>query len=88
MFERYEELAKGQYPDFNFDGWEIQAVMKTIHGFEEDMGLVDEDDYFDSPEDTFVAFAYKIPNGYVGCVFTNVMASDNMFFMIDIRGIK
>ena len=35
MFEQYEKLAKEQYLDFNFDGWEIQAVMSTIHGFEE-----------------------------------------------------
>ena len=35
MFEQYEKLAKEQYPDFNFDDWEIQAVMKTIQGFEE-----------------------------------------------------
>lgn len=82
MFERYEELAKGQYPDFNFGGWEIQAVMSTIHGFEEGSY----DDYFDKID--YLPFAYKIPNGYVGCVFTNVTTSDNMFFMVDIRGIK
>ena len=82
MFEQYEELAKEQYPDFNFDGWEIQAVMSTIHVFEECLY----DDYFDKID--YLPFAYKIPNGYVGCVFINVMTSDNMFFMVDIRGIK
>ena len=81
MFEQYEELAKEQYPDFNFDGWEGGSVMKTIRGFEEDY-----DDYCN--ETDYLPFAYKIPNGYVGCVFTNVMASDNMFFMVDIQGIK
>ena len=35
MFEQYEELAKEQYPEFKFDSWEIQSVMKTIQGFEE-----------------------------------------------------
>ena len=35
MFEQYEQLAKEQYLDFNFDDWELQAVMKTIQGFEE-----------------------------------------------------
>ena len=35
MFEQYEKLAKEQYLDFNFTGWELQAVMKTIQGFEE-----------------------------------------------------
>ena len=78
MFEQYEELAKEQYPDFNFDGWEIEAVMSTIHGFEEGSY----DDYFGKID--YLFFAYKIPKGYVGCVFTNVMTSDNMFFMINI----
>ena len=82
MFEQYEELAKEQYLNFDFTGWEIQAVMSTIHGFEEGSY----DDYFDKID--YLPFAYKIPNGYVGCVFTNVMTSDNMFFMVDIRGIK
>ena len=82
MFEQYEELAKEQYPNFNFDGWEIQAVMSTIHGFEEGSY----DDYFGKMD--YLPFAYKIHKGYVGCVFTNVTANDNMFFMVDIRGIK
>ena len=82
MFEQYEKLVKEQYPDFNFDGWEIQAVMKTIHGFEEGSY----DDYFDKID--YLPFAYKIPNKYVGCVFTNVMASDNMFFMVNTQGMK
>ena len=82
MFEQDEELAKEQYTNFNFDGWEVQTVMKTIHGFEEGSY----DDYFSKID--YLPFAYKIPNGYVGCVFTNAAASDNMFFMVDIRGIK
>ena len=82
MFERYEELAKEQYPDFNLDGWEIQSVMSTIHGFEEGSY----DDYFGKMD--YLPFAYKIPDGYVGCVFTNVMTSDNMFFMVDTQGMK
>ena len=82
MFEQYEKLAKEQYLDFNFTGWELQAVMKTIHGFEEGSY----DDYFDKMD--YLPFAYKIPNGYVGCVFTNVMTSDNMFFMVDTQGMK
>ncbi|UNY40453.1 hypothetical protein KLEP7_gp163 [Pseudaeromonas phage vB_PpeM_ KLEP7] len=87
MFEQYEELAKEQYTNFNFDGWECSSVMKTIHGFEEicEEDYDGEDYYYDNK---YESFAYKIPNGYVGCVFTNVMVSDNMFFMIDIRGIK
>ena len=82
MFEQYEKLAKEQYLDFNFTGWELQAVMKTIHGFEEGSY----DDYFDKMD--YLPFAYKIPNGYVGCVFTNVTTSDNMFFMVDTQGMK
>ena len=82
MFEQYERLAKEQYPDFNFDRWELQVVMKTIQGFEEGSY----DDYFDKID--YLPFAYKIPNGYVGCVFTNVMTSDNMFFMINTQGMK
>lgn len=82
MFEQYEKLAKEQYLDFNFTGWELQAVMKTIHGFEEGSY----DDYFDKMD--YLPFAYKIPDGYVGCVFTNVMTSDNMFFMVDTQGMK
>ena len=82
MLEQYEKLAKEQYLDFNFTGWELQAVMKTIHGFEEGSY----DDYFDKMD--YLPFAYKIPNGYVGCVFTNVMTSDNMFFMVDTQGMK
>ena len=78
MFEQYGKLAKEQYPYFNFTGWEIQAVMKTIHGFEE----CSYDDYFDKID--YLPFAYKIPNGYVGCVFTNVMTQDKMFFMINV----
>ena len=82
MFEQYEKLAKEQYLDFNFDDWELQVVMKTIQGFEEGSY----DDYFDKID--YLPFAYKIPNGYVGCVFTNVMTSDNMFFMINTQGMK
>lgn len=82
MFDQYEALAKEQYTDFKFDSWEIQSVMKTIQGFEEGSY----DDYFGKMD--YLPFAYKIPNRYIGCVFTNVMTSDNMFFMIDIRGIK
>ena len=78
MFEQYEKLAKEQYLDFNFTGWEIQAVMKTIHGFEEGSY----DDYFDKID--YIHFAYNIPDGYVGCVFTNVMTQDKMFFMINV----
>ena len=85
MFEQYEELAKEQYPNFDFTGWEIQAVMSTIQGFEQEEDQVNEDGYY---EDSLVPFAYKIPNGYVGCVFTNVMTSDNMFFMVDTQGMK
>ena len=29
MFEQYEKLAKEQYPDFNFAGWEIQSVINA-----------------------------------------------------------
>ena len=82
MFEQYEKLTKEQYPDFNFTGWELQAVMKTIHGFEEGSY----DDYFDKID--YLPFAYKIPNGYVGCVFTNVKANDNMFFMVGTGGMR
>ena len=78
MFEQYEKLAKEQYLDFNFTGWEIQAVMKAIHGFEEGSY----DDYFDKID--YLPFAYKIPDGYVGCVFTNVMTQDKMFFMVNV----
>lgn len=82
MFERYEELAKEQYTNFNFAGWEIQAVMKTIHGFEEGSY----DDYFGKMD--YLPFAYKIPNGYIGCVFTNPIIDDQMFFMINTQVIK
>ena len=82
MFEQYEKLAKEQYSDFNFDDWEIQAVMKTIQGFEEGSY----DDYFDKID--YLPFAYKIPNGYLGCVFTNLIIDDQMFFMVDIGGMK
>ena len=82
MFEQYEKLAKEQYLDFNFTGWEIQVVMKTIQGFEEGSY----DDYFDKID--YLPFAYKIPNGYVGCVFTNPLIDETMFFMVNIRGIN
>ena len=84
MFEQYEELAKEQYPDFNFDGWEIEAVMSTIHGFEEGSY----DDYFDKID--YLPFAYKIPNGNFGCVFTNAnpIIDDQMFFMVNTQGMK
>ena len=87
MFEQYEKLAKEQYLDFNFDDWELQAVMKTIHGFEQEDDQINEDGYY---ENSFVPFAYKIPNGYVGCVFTNAnpIIDDQMFFMVNIEGIK
>ena len=62
MFERYEELAKEQYPEFKFD-----------------FGKMD-----------YLPFAYKIPNGYVGCVFTHVnpIIDDHMFFMVNTQGMK
>lgn len=82
MFEQYEKLAKEQYLDFNFTGWEIQSVMKTIHGFEEGSY----DDYFDKID--YLPFAYKIPNGYVGCVLTNQITDDQMFFMVNTYGMK
>ena len=84
MFEQYEELAKEQYPNFNFDGWECGSVMKTIQTYEENFDFSEFEDYKGDTD----YFYYKIPNGYVGCAFTNVTASDNMFFMVDIRGIK
>ena len=59
MFEQYEKLAKEQYPDFNFSGWEIESVMNTIQGFEEGSY----DDYFDKID--YLPFAYKIPNGFL-----------------------
>ena len=87
MFEQYEKLTKEQYSDFNFAGRELQAVMKTIHGFEQEDDQINEDCYY---EDSFVPFAYKITDGYVGCVFTNVnpIIDDQMFFMVDSKGIK
>ena len=85
MFEQYEKLTKEQYLDFNFDGWELQAVLKTIHGFEQEDDQINEDGYY---EDSLVPFAYNIPNGYVGCVFTNVKANDNMFFMVGTGGMR
>ena len=84
MFEQYEELAKEQYPDFNFAGWEIQAVMNKIQTYKENFDFSEFEDYKGDTD----YFYYEIPNGYVGCVFTNVMTSDNMFFMVNIRGIK
>ena len=85
MFEQYEELAKEQYPNFDFTGWEIQAVMSTIQGFEQEEDQVNEDGYY---EDSLVPFAYKIPNGYVGCTFTNPLIDETMIFMVNVRGIN
>lgn len=81
MFEQYGKLAKEQYPDFDFSGWEIEAVMNTIHGFEEDYSL---DDYVEDLE--YIPFTYKLPKGHIGCVFVNLEIDKKMFFMINIKG--
>ena len=86
MFEQYETLAKEQYPDFDFSGWGCGSVMKKIQTYEENFDFCEFEDYAYKGDNDY--FYYKIPNGYVGCVFTKSNADDYMFFMINIRGIK
>ena len=72
----------GQRPDMSLSGVaslisnSVKLATKYIRG---DFDKID-----------YLPFAYKIPNGYVGCVFTNVnpIIDDQMFFMVNTQGMK
>ena len=87
-FEKYAELTKEQYPDFDFTDYEIEEAMVVIDGYEEDFDLDsnDDDDYFDFSGGQYKYFSYRIPRGYMGVIFSK---NDNkVFFMIDVRGLN
>lgn len=84
-FEKYAELTKKQYPDFNFTDYEIKEAMIVIDGYKEDFDL-DSDDYFGSSGENHKYFSYRIPRGYMGVIFSK--DNNKVFFMIDVRGLN
>lgn len=85
-FEKYAELTKKQYPDFDFTGYEIEEAMIVIDGYEEDFDLDSDDDYFGSSWKNHKYFSYRIPRGFMGVIFSK--DNNKVFFMIDVRGLK
>ena len=85
-FEKYAELTKEQYPDFDLTGYEIEEAMIVIDGYEEDFDLDSYNDYFGSSWKNYKYFSYRIPRGYMGVIFSK--DNNKVFFMIDVRGLK
>ena len=86
-FEKFAELTKEQYPDFDFTGFEIEEAMIIIDGYEENYDLACTGNYDDyASDDNFIEFCYQLPRGYMGVIFNK--NGNKVFFMIDIRGLK
>lgn len=85
-FEKFAELTKEQYPDFDFTGFEIEEAMVVIDGYEDDFYLDSNGDYFESSWEQHKYFSYRIPRGYMGVIFSK--DNNKVFFMIDVRGLK
>ena len=86
-FEKYAELTKEQYPDFDFTGFEIEEAMIIIDGYEENYDLAYTGNYDDyASDDNFIEFCYQLPRGYMGVIFNK--NGTKVFFMIDVRGLK
>ena len=83
-FEKYAELTKEQYPDFDFTNYEIKEAMIVIDGYKEYFDLDSDDDYFGSSGENHKYFSYRIPRGYMGVIF--IKDNNKIFFMIDVRG--
>lgn len=84
-FEKFAELTKEQYPDFDFTGFEIEEAMIVIDGYEENYDLACTGNYDDyAVDDNFIEFRYQLPKGYIGVIFSK--EDKKVFFMIDVRG--
>jgi len=75
MFDNYIELAKQQYPDFDFIDKDLSVIMNSI---EEYQGTVGEIYGYDFSDDSFevdqlvdnpVIISHNLPKGYIGCIF-------------------